>query len=338
MKVAIYINKGVYGGGQRVLITLAREFYNRGLNPVVYTRQKGFDTSVVPCKVVPIDTSKGKLGQILQFRKSFIQEKIDRIIVFGCDTICFIASQLSGVKYIYSLRIDPLQVDFNKFTYKYIINHCYKIVFQTRKVQNYFSDNVKKRSIVIPNPILDDNLPEIQKEREKHIVLVARLSEEKNIPMAIHAFSKVDRKGYTLHLYGVGEQMETLKDLVSELNLGNEVIFEGYVTRVIDHIKSAEILLLTSNFEGMPNALIEGLAMGLACISTDFPSGAAYDLIEDGKNGFIVPMNDVETLAQKLQLLIDNSDLRTKFQQNAIRIRSKQNIEEIVYQWINFIQ
>jgi len=337
MKIAIYIDKGVYGGGQRVLITLAREFYNRGLNPVVYTRQKEFDTSVVPCKVVTIDTAKGKFFQIIQFRNSFIKEQIDRIIVFGCDTICYIATLLTRVKYIYSLRVDPLQVNFNKFSYKHIINHCYKIVFQTNKVQKHFTDNVKKRSMVIPNPILDDNLPEIQKEREKHVVLVARLSEEKNIPMAIHAFSKVNRKGYTLHLYGIGNQMDELKKLVSELKLEKEVIFEGHVTRVIEKIKNAEILLLTSNFEGMPNALIEGLAMGLACITTDFPSGAASDLIEDEKNGFIVPMNDIETLAQKLQLLIDNSNLRENFQQNAINIRNKQNVETIINKWLNFI-
>lgn len=338
MKVAIYINKGIYGGGQRVLLTLAREFYNKGLNPVVYTRQKDFDLSLVPCKVVKIDTNKNKVAQILQFRNSFIKEQIDGIIVFGCDTICYIATLLAKVKYIYSLRVDPLQVNFNKFTYKYIINHCHKIVFQTRKVQSYFNENVRKRSIVIPNPILDANLPKIESNREKKIVLVARMSEEKNIPMAINAFAKIDRKGYTLHLYGVGGQMDELKKLVSDLKLQDEVIFEGHVTRVVEYIKNADILLLTSNFEGMPNALIEGLAMGLACITTDFPSGAAYDLIEDGENGFIVPMNDVEALAKKIQLLINNSDLREKFQRNAVNIRIKQNIEEIVSQWINFIQ
>ena len=86
MKVAIYINKGVYGGGQRVLLTLAREFHHRGLNPVIYTREKGFDTSLVPCKVVIIDTTKGKFSQIIQFRNSFIKEGIEKIIVFGCDS------------------------------------------------------------------------------------------------------------------------------------------------------------------------------------------------------------------------------------------------------------
>lgn len=338
MKVAIYINKGVYGGGQRVLLTLAREFHHRGLNPVVYTREKGFDTSLVPCKVVIINTTKGKFSQIIQFRNSFIKEGIERIIVFGCDTICYIATLMANVKYIYSLRVDPHQVDFNKFTYKYIINHCHKIVFQTRKVQNYFNENVRKRSIVIPNPILDSNLPNISSKREKKIVIVARLSEEKNISMAINAFSKINRNGYSLHLYGVGEQMDELKTLVSDLRLGNDVIFEGHVTRVIEHIKDAEILLLTSNFEGMPNALIEGLAMGLACITTDFPSGAAYDLIEDGKNGFIVPMNDIEALARKLQLLIDDYELRKTFQRNATDIRSKQNVNVIVDNWINLIK
>lgn len=338
MKIAFYINKSVYGGGQRVLITLVIEFVKRNIDTIVYTRQKEFDKNVVPCKINFIDTSVNPFLQIVRLANDLKKEKVGKIIVFGCDTVIFAATKIANVKYVYSLRVDPLQINFKKFTYKYIINHCHKIVFQTRKVQNYFKESIKRKSCVIPNPILDENLPDIQTNRQKKIVLVARLSEEKNIEMAIRAFAKTHNNDFKFHIYGVGEQMDYLKKLTHDLNMNHKVVFEGYVSRVIDYIKDAEILLLTSNFEGMPNALIEGMSMGLACISTDFPSGAAHDLIDNGVNGIIVPMNDVDCLADKLQYLIDNPDERRSIQSAAIEIRQKQNIDIIVDRWINFIK
>ena len=86
----------------------------------------------------------------------------------------------------------------------------------------------------------------------------------------------------------------------------------------------------------MPNALIEGLAMGLACISTDFPSGAAPELIEDGQSGFVVPMNDVNALAKRMQILISDDALRHRMQKKSVEIRQRLALDKIISQWVNF--
>lgn len=337
MKIALYLPNGVYGGGERVLITLAREFQKHGISVTVYTRDT-FDYSLVPAKVVKLNTSKNKVFQIYDAARSLKSEGVSHIIIFGTDTIMFWASKLVGVKYIYSLRIDPIQVNWKKFMYNYTIHHCYKLVFQTSKVQSFFDEKVQSRSKVIFNPILDENLPNVESIREKKIVMAGRLSPEKNYPMALRAFAKIDKKGYKLHIYGVGPQESELKSLVNELGINNDVVFEGQVKRVVEHIKDASIFVLTSNFEGMPNALIEGMAMGLACISADFPSGAAPEIITDGVDGFVVPMNDVDALSERLQLLIDDENIRRSFQDKSVEIRQRQNIDEIVSQWIEFIK
>lgn len=338
MKIALYLPNGVYGGGERVIITLAREFQKHGLNVTVYTRDT-FDYNLVPARVVKLNTSINKVFQICDAARSLKSEGISHIIIFGTDTIMFWASKLVGVKYVYSLRIDPKQVDWSKFMYNYVIHHCYKLVFQTRKVQSFFDKQVQSRSKVIFNPILDENLPDVQTFREKKIVMVGRLSPEKNYSMALNAFAKIyNKQGYTLHIYGVGPLEQELKELIVKLGISDSVKFEGQVKRIVDHIKNASIFILTSNFEGMPNALIEGMAMGMACISADFPSGAAPEIITDGVDGFVVPMNDVDALSNRLQLLIDDDALRASFQNKAVAIRQRQNIDEIVSQWIEFIQ
>lgn len=337
MKVALYLPNGIYGGGERVLLMLAREFKKHGNDVIVYTRDS-FDYNIVSSKVIKLSTTRNKFLQVLDAAKSLKSERVSHIIIFGLDTILFWATKIVGVKYIYSLRIDPKQVNWNKFMYNYIIHHCYRIVFQTKKVQSYFDRQVQAKSCVIFNPILDENLPDVQPLRQKKIVMAGRLSSEKNYPMALEAFSKVEKQGYSLYIYGVGPQEQELKKLVADLGINDNVFFEGQVNRVIDHIKNASIFILTSNSEGMPNALIEGMAMGMACISVDFPSGAASEIITNGVDGFVVPMNDVNALAEKLQVLISNDCIRESFQCKARKIRNRQDIDSIVDRWFNYIQ
>lgn len=336
MKIAVFLPKGVYGGGERVLITLMREFSKRKIDVVGYTRCKTINKSIVPCKMIVLDNAKSKLKQVLDLSSSLKQENVGKVIVFGLDTIFFIATRLAKVDYLYSLRVDPLQVDFKKLTYKYVLNKCERIVFQTKHVQSYFPKSIQEKSCVIPNPILDDDLPEVSDCRKKKIILVGRLSEEKNIEMAIRAFSQTKHDGYSFHIYGTGPLLKKLQELVKQLSLEKEVVFEGQVVHVVDYIKDAEIFLLTSNFEGMPNALIEGLAMGLACISTDFPSGAAHELIDDGQSGFVVPMNDVNALAKRMQILISDDALRHRMQKNSVEIRQRLALDKIISQWVKF--
>lgn len=117
MKVAIFLPKGVYGGGERVLITLMREFSKRKIDVVGYTRCKTIDKSIVPCKMIVLDNAKSKLKQVLDLSSSLKRENVGKVIVFGLDTIFFIATRLAKVDYLYSLRVDPLQIDFKKLTY-----------------------------------------------------------------------------------------------------------------------------------------------------------------------------------------------------------------------------
>lgn len=333
MNLAFYLHRGIYGGGERILHTLMEECQNRGHSIFVFTPNQQIKQLLPQYNIVVVNGNKAL--QIIKIAYFFTKFQINAIYMFGIMTHYFIASRLTKVKYIHSLRIDPLQIDMKKFGNWLIYNYCDAHIFQTQKVYHYFNSRIQSKSIVIPNPIMDE-LPECLNLREKKIALVGRLSEEKNQAMAIKAFSKITSKGYTLHIFGQGPLEIELKQQVKCLGLNDKVFFEGQVKDVVNYIKHYDILLLTSNFEGMPNALIEGMAMGLACISTDFPSGAAQEIIEDGENGFIVPMNDYILLAEKLQTLIDSPKLKKHFQKNALTIRQKLEKQQIINRWIDF--
>lgn len=332
MKIAFELNKVQFGGAERVMLTLIREFKKRNIDVVVYTFNKNLDITKVPTKVIKIE-SNNKYQQIFETAYSFKKEQVDILILFSLHTICFLACQLSNIKYIYSLRNDPLQVRYNLMK-KIIMKKASSIVFQTNKIMNGFPRSLTKHSVVIYNPIMDNSLHDFSHDREKRIVVVARHSEEKNIELAIKAFSNIKRNGYILELYGEGPLTDKYKKIVENLSITKEVIFKGQVNRVIDYIFNADILLLTSNFEGMPNALIEGMSNGLACISTKFPSGAAEELIKDGINGFTIEMNDEVALTEKLQLLVNNETIRKRIQEEAFKIRKELSLNNIINQWI----
>jgi GalNAc-alpha-(1->4)-GalNAc-alpha-(1->3)-diNAcBac-PP-undecaprenol alpha-1,4-N-acetyl-D-galactosaminyltransferase len=332
MKIAFELDKVQFGGAERVMLTLIREFIKRGIDVVIYTFNKDLDVTKVPARVIKIE-STNKFQQIFETAHSLKKEKIDILVLFGLHTICFIACQLSNIKYVYSLRNDPLQVRYN-YIKKLIMEKACSIIFQTNKIMNSFPSRLKTHPIVIYNPIMDDSLYDFSHNREKRIVVVARHSEEKNIELAIKAFSNIKRNGYILELYGEGPLTDKYKMMVDELSITKEVVFKGQVNRVIDYIYNADILLLTSNFEGMPNALIEGMSNGLACISTKFPSGAAEELIKDGINGFTIEMNDEVALTEKLQLLVTNGAVRKRIQEEAFKIRKELSRDNIINQWI----
>ena len=112
----------------------------------------------------------------------------------------------------------------------------------------------------------------------------------------------------------------------------------GHVDRIVDSIAQADVFVLSSDWEGMPNALMESMAMGLACIATDVATGGCRDLIQDKVNGLLVPVGDKEALKTALRNVIENEDLKKRFMKNALIIRESHSKEMIIPQWLSFIE
>ena len=149
------------------------------------------------------------------------------------------------------------------------------ITFQTADGIGYFPAAIAKKAVIIPNPI-DASIPQrYEGERAKKIVTVGRLHSQKNQALLLEAFSdfRAARTDYTLHIYGEGELEEKLKAYAVELGLGDSVVWHGFSARVKEEIADSRMFVLSSDFEGISNSMLEALAMGIPTISTDCPIG-----------------------------------------------------------------
>jgi GalNAc-alpha-(1->4)-GalNAc-alpha-(1->3)-diNAcBac-PP-undecaprenol alpha-1,4-N-acetyl-D-galactosaminyltransferase len=352
-KVLFVIGTLGYGGAERVLVTLANNLASNSIQVEIITITNNKESAYPLNKNVKhssIDISnsalKRKISQILNLRKKIKQQNPDIVISFLSIVNITVIAAMLGLKIplIVSERNDP-KIDPQFFLQRIVRFFLYPLadgfVFQTEKAKEFFSSSIQHRSIVIPNPIVEKDFPKLWNgDRRKEIVTVGRLVEQKNHKLLIKAFSKVllDFPDYKLILYGDGQLKTALNLYIKELDLENRVVLAGNKENVLDYINGASIFVLSSNFEGMPNSLIEAMALGLPCISTNCSSGGPEYLIENNKSGFLVPVNSEIELERAMKLLIGNPEIATEFSRNAIKVKSKLNEKKIIEKWGNYIE
>ena len=214
------------------------------------------------------------------------------------------------------------------------------LVFQSEGARDFFPEVVKHKSIVIHNSV---NVPQdkypIPAIRERRIINVGRLHPQKNQKLLINAFSKIAKSfpDYTLEIYGDGELHDELQGRINLCGLVDRVILHPSRKDIWDCIYKASLFVLTSDYEGMPNALMEAMALGLPCISTDCRPGGARTLIEDGKNGFVVPLRQTDNLAQAMTLCLSNPELSEKLAVNARKLSETHSEKVLFDKWERFV-
>lgn len=219
------------------------------------------------------------------------------------------------------------------------------VVFQSRQIRDIFADEVGERFSILPNPVSVEC--ERKQETRKRIVTVGRLALQKNHAMLIRAFHRFHQTHpeYTLSVYGAGlatkephpyNQEEPLKNLVAELDLQDSVIFEGSSPQVHRDIADAEFFVLSSDYEGLSNALLEAMTMGFPCVSTDCEGST--DVIENGVNGLLVPRGDEDALLNAMLTLAEQEDYRESLGRQAKKTAERFKRERVAQEWAEMIE
>lgn len=352
MNLTIFIG-GISGGGaERVAVNLANHMANSGHNVTFLTMSEtvnayGVDQKI---KLVPLLKQTERTNKIkenlLRFKrlKKYVKEHSDdTYVVMLPITIALLLHfrRLIKGKIIASERNDPESASFlSKRLMKHYSKKADLWVFQTPRAAQWYKGRIKDQ-VVIPNAINPAFIKEqYQGEREKRIVGAGRLSSQKNFKLLIEAFSKIEKKhaDYKLSLYGKGPLEDELKQQVKDLSLQDKVEFMGYVSDMPSAIQNASLFVLSSNYEGMPNALMEAMALGIPSISTDCPCGGPNFLIDDGENGSLVPVGDSDAMASAMDKLLDSSELREKYSNNSRQIVSRLNPQTIYGKWQEVIE
>ncbi|WP_201260280.1 glycosyltransferase [Campylobacter sputorum] len=195
---------------------------------------------------------------------------------------------------------------------------------------------VKNRQI-IPNPIFEISKNENIK-KENLILAAGRLEDYKGFDIFIKAIAKIDPKilkNYKIVIAGDGKQREILENLAKNLELNIE--FLGFIKDIQTVYQKAKIVVVTSRAEGFCNILMESIFFDIARISTDCNAGPS-ELIKDNFDGFLCRVDDVQQIADKIEILIKDENLRQKFIKNANLRRKNFTPQEVSQKWINFIK
>lgn len=213
-----------------------------------------------------------------------------------------------------------------------------KIICQTHEAARYYGILRETEKCVIPNPIIGNYPDRFTGVRKKVIVTFSRLSKEKNISLLIDAFCRLhaDYKEYRLHIFGEGAEKEKLIDYVYKLEMDNSIIFFDFDINLHETIKDYAMFVSASNREGMSNSMLESMAIGLPTIVTDC-GGAPKMLIENYKNGIVVPTNDKDALYDAMKYIVDHPIETETMSINATNIRNSLSIDRIGQEWIKAI-
>lgn len=282
-----------------------------------------------------------RIAFMIHLRHKIKKIDSDVIVVFRADLVKATVIDTIGidVPIICSERGNPLIYGNLLNKYRKAFNRCSVAVFQTEAARDVY--RVDCKNVIIPNPavkryssILDRNI-----RTGKNFITVSRLSKEKNIEGLLRAFSLVkdilfDRK---LILYGDGPQQEQLEQLINDLGIDENVFFAGNVNDFTEINDDASIFVLNSLSEGMPNALIEAMIAGYACICTDCPIGAPHWLSDNERRVKLVPVNNEKALAAAMVEVAMN-DAKAKFlATNAREIVDILSPQKIGRLWLNLI-
>jgi glycosyltransferase involved in cell wall biosynthesis len=344
-KNILFLISSIWGGGaERVACRLVSEFSKRHKVYLMYFNEKNNNYFIDPkVKLIPFILTKGiqnkdkkislkdlRMMEIEKVRRIY---KIDITISFLYWPNIYNANCGGGTLKILSERNDPQgkgEEYFNNMKSAY--EKADVIVFQTKYIRNIFPKNIQLKSKIIQNPISVGCLSD-EKYIEKKIVSVGRLVPQKNHALLIKAFSIFQKlhNDYHLYIYGIGDLLEELKLLTEEKKVSNYVHFEGFSENVHEEIKNAEQFILSSDYEGMPNSLMEAMMMGLPCISTNYLG--VGDIITDGINGLLVPKGDISALGRAMCRLSDDKSLQKKLRRSA-RIKSEEwKTERVIKKW-----
>ena len=220
-----------------------------------------------------------------------------------------------GIKRIETVRISPWHAEYNHGLNKILWKLCFEtgsgIIIQSKDQAGYFRKAVQKKCVVIPNPIseiYETHYKKVFQDNVTTLIAAGRLTEQKNYPMMIDAFAlamgqmQMANKPI-LKIFGAEDSpdyTEKLRAYIKEKGMDKYVHLMGRSSHIEDEYANADVFLMSSDFEGMPNALAEAMASKLVCISTDCKTGPR-DLIDHGQNGYLVPVGDATAMAEAIR-------------------------------------
>ena len=339
------------GGAERVVSELASQMQRQGNAVSVITIGSASRSYQVAEGVQVIDCAQkygipgvGFARRVFAIASAVRQLKPDVCISFNTTVNIYAVLACGGLpcRLVLAERNDPRFYPTGKLQRLLrglLYGRADRFVFQTEQARQWFPKKIRQRGTVIFNPI-NPELPEVcSEQRSKRVVTAVRLEPQKNLKMAIDAFAKLHEAhpDYVFEIYGKGSLRNVLAQQIATEQLQNCVILKGNSDTLYGDILDAEMFILSSDFEGMSNSMLEAMALGIPTVSTDYPSGGARAVIRDGINGLLIPVGDTDGLYRAMKRIAEDPELAKKLSENGALLRQQLSVERITQQWLDFI-
>lgn len=352
-KFLFYINALNGGGAERVMSNLSSQFADKGYEVLFATsypadgeyelnkkiKRFNLESENITCSKV-----KRNYVRIKRLRQICKRENPEVLVAFMAEpnVRAIIATIGLETKTIISVRNDPEKEYSGRlmnFVGKYILPMADGCVFQTEDAKMWFPKKLQNKSTIIFNAVKREFFEAKRNPVGGLVVTCGRLEEQKNHKLLIKAFSNVVRKipNAKLQIYGDGSLKETLQQLIDSSGLHDFVKLMGQTSDVVKALEKADVFVLPSLYEGMPNALMEAMAVGVPCIATDCPCGGARMLLNDN-NGILIKNNNIDELTNAIEQLIKDDYKKETLSNKCIETVSEFKAENIFLKWREYIE
>lgn len=355
MRVTLVIASLEAGGAERVISVLASELSKRHAITLVKLSKRpdhyrvAADVDIV--EVSPagrwrlIRATIDKFRILLRLRRAIRSSSPDVVVSFidFTNVRTILATRLSPTPVVASERTDP-SVHRIKRSHAILRRLTYRwaslLVVQTNPVKTWAEKLVKRERVaVVPNPLSFEPFPDVGDNRRAVVLAVGRLAEEKRFEVLIDAFVRVAPRhpAWSLRIVGQGPLEAELRRRAEGSGFGARIEFPGLQYDIVSEYRVAGIFVLSSRYEGFPNALLEALATGTPSITTDCPSGPR-ELVGDSGCALFVPVDDIAAMAETLDhLMRDPSKRRALGERGLVRSRDF-TAARIVAHWEELLQ
>jgi glycosyltransferase involved in cell wall biosynthesis len=332
IKIAFFVSGLRPGGIGRYVLNLAKGFVKRGFHvDIILPKEVEAYHHYIPEKANVINLKTGRtLKSVIPLIRYLKQNKPYALISANdyVNIAAIWASKVAKVntKIISTIHTDRRNVEKNSSVKEFLFNKLARVTYPLSDYIVAVSAGVSENSSkiykiprplvnVIHNPILDDSLQEKMNDQVKHkwfikrnqkvILGVGRLTKQKDFSILIEAF-KIVRENRPVKLIVLGEGAERirLQELIKEYGFDEDVDLPGFVENPYSYMKCADLLVLSSRYEGFGNVIVEAMAAGTPVVSTNCPSGPA-EILENGKFGYLVPVGNVTLLAEAIEKALD---------------------------------